>query len=133
MSLIASNKSTCIDLFLDTSLSFEARSLYILIESLAGDTQNRYAPSLTVLAATTGWPRSQVRRVLAELSKRTLVQEIDGHEERYVVRAHLAYNDSGSVSLPPVTYPKKRLADSAQSFHKVLSQEEISALLSGFC
>ena len=134
MFFAASNKFTSVDLLLDTSLSFEARSLYVLIDSLAGDMEDRYAPSLTVLAATTDWPRSQVRRVLAELSERRLVQELDGHEERYAVRAHLAAIDSRSNSLPPVLCPKPVTTEPvAHSSQNVLSQEEISALLSGFC
>jgi hypothetical protein len=133
MFLAASKKTSCVDLLLDTSLSFEARSLYILIDSLAGDMEDRYAPSLTVLAATTDWPRSQVRRVLAELSERQLVQELNGHEERYAVRIHLAHHDRRPVALPPVSYPNSTERAPAHSSHNVLSQEEISALLSGFC
>ena len=121
MFFAASNKFTSVDLLLDTSLSFEARSLYVLIDSLAGDMEDRYAPSLTVL-------------VLAELSERRLVQELDGHEERYAVRAHLAAIDSRSNSLPPVLCPKPVTTEPvAHSSQNVLSQEEISALLSGFC
>ncbi len=128
----ASNKFSSVDLLLDTSLSFEARSLYILIDSLAGDQEDRYAPSLTVLAATTDWPRSQVRRVLAELSERKLVQELDG-QERYAVRTHLVQNESRQNSLSAFIYPQPPANPAPNSTQNVLSQEEISALLSGFC
>lgn len=133
MFLTVSEKFPVVDLLLDTTLSFEARSLYILIDSLAGDGQHVYAPSLTVLAATTNWPRSQVRRILTELIERQLVEEIDGHEGRYVIQAYVPNADKNHTPYHNSEIPEGTMKNPSPSTHNILSPEEISALLTGFC
>ena len=121
------------DLLLDTSLSFEARSLYIVIESLSGKRADIHAPSLTVLAATTNWSRFRVRELITELVDNQLVQELAGHEECYSILEYQIKGDRTPASLYPFTRPERKPKGSVNSFHNILSKEEISALLNCFC
>ncbi len=111
------------DFLLDTSLSFEARSLYMLVSSLSGDDSAMYAPSTTILVAATGWSREVVEGFGAELVAARIIQEIPGEETRYALLHHKAIPTAG---------PVKKKASLPSLSKDVLSQEEISALLHVF-
>lgn len=109
------------DFLLDTSLSFEARSLYMLISSLSSPDDALYAPSSTILMAATGWDRASVETYGAELVAANIVQEVPGDERRYILLVHKAIPaGTTSSNFPPVSSPL--LTD-------ILSEEEKSALL----
>ena len=110
------------DVLLDTSLSFEARSLYLLIDSLGGQQGELYTPSITILVATTGWSKETVQHCLAELVARNLARELTAHSGRFHI---LPFTSSVSSSV---------FADSPTRAHRaasgsVLTDAERDALL----
>jgi len=113
------------DFLLDTSLSFEARSLYMLISSLCSPEDALYAPSTTILVAATGWDRASVETYGAELVAANIVQEIPGEEKRYVLLANKA------IPVGPGAGSQLN-AFSTSSTVDILSEEEKDALLLGF-
>lgn len=111
------------DVLLDTSISFEARSLYLLIDSLGGRQGELYTPSVTILVATTGWSKPVVRRCLAELVQRALARELEDHSDRFHIlpfKSSVASSVfSGAASTPSL----------ARRFNAVLTSDELDALL----
>lgn len=123
MFLTSSGHKKAGDVLLDTAISFEARSLYLLIDSLGGQQGELYTPSITILVATTGWSKGMVRKCLAELVQRNLARELQAHSDRFHV---LPFTSSvaSSVFSGAVTNPSQ-----ATGFNAVLTHAELDALL----
>ena len=102
----------------DTSLSFEARSLYLLIDSLSVAAQKTHAPSIATLASATGWTAKAIERYGSELAAHNVIMEVSGPEKQYVILPRPQAKSPRQTKI----FPKE-----------LLSQEEINALLSGQC
>ena len=111
----------------DTSLSFEARSLYLLIDSLSIAGTKSPPPSIATLASATGWTAKAVERYGSELADHNVIMEGSGPEKHYVILPRPAA--VGKSTKHPLA-PGKQSKTLPGEF---LSQEEISALLTGFC
>jgi hypothetical protein len=123
MFLTSSGNKKAGDVLLDTAISFKARSLYLLIDSLGGQQGKLYTPSVTILVATTGWEKSVVRDCLAELVQHKLACELEDHSDRFYIRPFTSsivssvFSDSASGS------PKK------SGLQSILTSAELDALL----
>ncbi len=104
----------------DTSMSFEARSLYLLIDSLSISTKKTHAPSIATLANATGWTAKAIEQYGSELAAHNVIMEVSGPEKHYVV-------------LPRPNTPGKSTRKNNISPSELLSREEINALLTGLC
>lgn len=111
------------DVLLDTSISFEARSLYLLIDSLGGQQGELYTPSVTILVATTGWPKATVQDCLAELVRRNLAQRLEAHSDRFHI---LPFTSSVASSVFSDSSAESRFSAGLKS---VLTNAERDALL----
>lgn len=123
MFLTSSDNKKAGDVLLDTSISFEARSLYLLIDSLGGQQGELYTPSITILIATTGWSKPVVKRCLAELVQRNLAQELDAHSDRFHI---LPFTSSILSSVFSASCARVR---QRAEFGSVLTSAERDALL----
>ncbi len=121
MFLTSSGDKKAGDVLLDTSISFEARSLYLLIDSLGGQQGELYTPSVTILVATTGWSKPIVRKCLAELVSRKLARELEAHSDRYHILPFTSSVSSSVFSGSTVS--------SVFGFQSVLTNDELDALL----
>ena len=123
MFLTSNGKKKAGDVLLDTALSFKARSLYLLIDSLGGQQGELYTPSVTILVATTGWPKSVVCKCLAELVKHKLACKLEAGSDRFYI---LPFTSSvaSSVFSGAVDGPKKELG-----LQSILTSAELDALL----
>lgn len=119
------------DFLLEPSLSFEARSLFMLISSLSGENAEMYAPSTVILSAATGWDRHKVEEYGKELIQANYVQEIAGEDTRYAL-LHQKIVPLSAVSQPVNRPALPGVTEKVGSCRDLLSQDEISALLNGF-
>ncbi len=123
MFLTSSGNKKAGDVLLDTSISFEARSLYLLIDSLGGQQGELYTPSITILVATTGWSKPKVKRCLTELVNRNLARELEAHSDRFHI---LPFTSSVASSV----FSGATLRPSVTArFKSVLTNDELDALL----
>ena len=106
-----------VDIILDGSLSFEARSLYLLIQSLE---QNNQANGVLIvlLVATSNWSQEKVEELLSELMINLLVVAVNVNIGLY--RTEPYHQEFFDQSQGPATFPS------------VLSREEVSALLDNY-
>ena len=111
----------------DTSLSFEARSLYLLIDSLSIAARKSPAPSITTLASATGWTAKAIERYGSELAAHNVIMEVSGPEKQYVVLPRPKAAGKSENQTKPADRRRKIIP------RELLSQEEINALLTGLC
>lgn len=108
------------DVLLDTSISFKARSVYLLIDSLGHQPGERYTPSITILTAATGWSRQVVRECLTELVNKNLARELEDHSDRFHI---LPFSPS------PSSVFDSAVPEQTMDYHSILTRDELRALL----
>ncbi len=108
----------------DTSLSFEARSLFLLIDALSVSPKKPKATSVAILASATGWTPKTIEQYGSELAAHKVIMEVPGPEKHYVIMQRPKVGSRTAKKRGPRERPSVIFSK------EILTQEEISALLS---